>query len=50
MWGSDYTHTDGVWPFSRRQVGRDFADCPADQTRKIVYENVARVFGFPIAA
>lgn len=50
MWGSDYPHTEGVWPFSRRQVGRDFVGCPADETRKMVYENVAKVFGFPIAA
>ncbi len=50
MWGSDYPHTEGVWLFSRRQVGRDFADCPVEETRQIVYENVARVFGFPIAA
>jgi hypothetical protein len=39
-----------VWPFSRRQVGRDFADCPSAETRKIVYENMAQVFWFPIAA
>ena len=50
MWGSDYPHTEGVWPFSRKQVGRDFVDCPPAETRKIVYENVARAFGFPLAA
>jgi predicted TIM-barrel fold metal-dependent hydrolase len=50
MWGSDYPHTEGVWPFSRRQVGRDFVGCPPAETRKIVYENVARAFGFPLAA
>ena len=22
MWGSDYPHTEGVWPYSRRQVAR----------------------------
>ncbi len=50
MWGSDYPHTEGVWPFSRRQVARDFVDCPPAETQKIVYDNVAALFGFPAAA
>ena len=24
MWGSDYPHTEGVWPFSRKQVADNF--------------------------
>lgn len=50
MWGSDYPHTEGVWPFSRKQVARDFVACSDAETKKIVYENVARVFGFDLAA
>jgi predicted TIM-barrel fold metal-dependent hydrolase len=49
MWGSDYPHTEGVWPFSRRQVARNFASIPALDTRKMVHDNAVRVFGFPEA-
>lgn len=48
MWGSDYPHTEGVWPFSRQQVARTFANIPEADTRKIVHENVARVYGFSL--
>ena len=48
MWGSDYPHTEGVWPFSRRQVARNFAGINDADTRKMVHDNVAEVFGFPV--
>jgi predicted TIM-barrel fold metal-dependent hydrolase len=48
MWGSDYPHTEGVWPFSRKKVASNFADIPEGDTRKMVHDNVARVFGFPL--
>jgi predicted TIM-barrel fold metal-dependent hydrolase len=47
MWGSDYPHTEGVWPFSRKKVANNFANIPETDTRKMVHDNVARVFGFP---
>lgn len=47
MWGSDYPHTEGVWPYSRKKVAHNFAGIPAADTRKMVHDNVARVFGFP---
>ena len=46
--GSDYPHTEGVWPFSRAKVAADFANIPGGDTRKMVHDNVARVFGFPM--
>jgi predicted TIM-barrel fold metal-dependent hydrolase len=48
MWGSDYPHTEGVWPYSRKKVAQNFADIPEADTRKMVHDNVARVFGFPM--
>ena len=48
MWGSDYPHTEGVWPHSRKKVANNFADIPEADTRKMVHDNVARVFGFPM--
>jgi predicted TIM-barrel fold metal-dependent hydrolase len=45
MWGSDYPHTEGTFPFSRQQIAKDFADIPADETHKMVAANAARLFG-----
>ena len=47
MWGSDYPHTEGVWPFSRQQVADNFAAIPEEDTRKIVHDNCVRLYGFP---
>ncbi len=47
MWGSDYPHTEGVWPFSRKMVARNFASVPEEETRKIVHDNAVRMYGFP---
>ncbi len=44
MWASDFPHTDCTWPNSRQVIERDFARIPDDVTRKIVFENVARVY------
>jgi predicted TIM-barrel fold metal-dependent hydrolase len=49
MWGSDYPHTEGVWPFSRKQVAQNFAAIPEEDTRKIVHDNTVRLYGFPPA-
>lgn len=49
LWASDYPHTEGTWPFSRKHVARDFADVAADETRMMVHDNAARIFGFPTA-
>ncbi len=47
LWGSDYPHTEGVWPFSRQQIARDFADVPAPEIRQICPNTPARLYGFP---
>jgi len=49
MWGSDYPHTEGVWPYSRNKVASNFAGICESDTRKMVHDNVARVFGFPMS-
>ena len=47
MWGNDYPHPDGVWPESRKLIERDFGRLNESDRRKIVHDNVARVYGFP---
>ena len=33
MWGSDYPHTDGVWPESSKYIKEQFAGLPADDAQ-----------------
>ena len=47
LWGSDYPHTEGVWPFSRKQIAYDFGGIPGKDTRKMVHDNAVNLFGFP---
>ncbi|PYM35609.1 MAG: hypothetical protein DME17_11925 [Candidatus Rokuibacteriota bacterium] len=48
MWGSDFPHPDGVWPDSREYILRELGHLPAEARRKIVCENAARLYGFPL--
>jgi predicted TIM-barrel fold metal-dependent hydrolase len=48
MWASDFPHTDSTWPHSREVIKTDFAGVPEDVTRKIVYENAAKLYGIDL--
>jgi predicted TIM-barrel fold metal-dependent hydrolase len=45
MWGSDFPHTDSTWPKSREVIAKDFAGVPDAVTRKITFDNAARLYG-----
>ena len=45
MWGSDYPHPEGVFPFSREQITKDFAGVPETETLKMVRDNAACLYG-----
>lgn len=45
MWGSDYPHTEGTFPYSREQVARDFAGIPEAEVYQMVAGNAARLYG-----
>ena len=49
MWGSDYPHDEGTFPHSREVIGRTFSELPEEETRKIVGENAAKLYGFPLS-
>jgi uncharacterized protein len=49
MWGSDFPHPDGVWPDSREYLEKELGHLPADVRRKVVCDNAARLYGFPLA-
>ncbi len=48
MWGSDFPHSDCTWPNSREVIARDFAGIPDSVTRKIICDNAASLYGFPL--
>jgi predicted TIM-barrel fold metal-dependent hydrolase len=45
MWGSDYPHTDGVWPESSKYIEEQFAGLPPDVVHKITCENAGKFYG-----
>jgi predicted TIM-barrel fold metal-dependent hydrolase len=44
MWGSDYPHRDGTWPFSPKAIAEQFREIPEPIARRILWENVRRVY------
>ena len=46
MWGSDYPHAESTFPMSREVVDRILHGVPDEEKRKIVGENVARLYHF----
>ena len=48
MWGSDYPHDEGTFPHSQEAIERLFKDVPEEQKRKIVFENAAKLYNFPL--
>ena len=46
MWGSDFPHLEGCWPFSRDHLRLAFAGVPEDEVRMMVGRNAADVYGF----
>jgi predicted TIM-barrel fold metal-dependent hydrolase len=45
LWSSDYPHSETTWPQSRKLTDEWFADFPADERRKILRDNAARLYG-----
>jgi predicted TIM-barrel fold metal-dependent hydrolase len=50
MWGSDYPHKEGAFPYSREALRAAFADVPPDEVHQMVCLNAARVYGFDVSA
>ncbi len=48
MWGSDFPHLEGCWPFSHDHLRLAFSDVPTDEVRAMVGGNAARVYGFDL--
>jgi predicted TIM-barrel fold metal-dependent hydrolase len=44
MWGSDYPHRDGTWPFSAKAIEEQFRGVDPAVRQKMLWENVRRVY------
>jgi predicted TIM-barrel fold metal-dependent hydrolase len=50
MWGSDYPHDEGTFPFTREALAHTFAGIDRDEVAAMVGGNAAEVYGFDLAA
>ena len=48
MFGSDYIHTEGTFPNTRKHLAKILSGVPADECAAIVSGNAARWFGFDL--
>jgi len=48
MWGVDYPHSEGTFPYSREAIAHTFAGVPAQEVRDMLGGTAARVFGFDL--
>lgn len=48
MWGSDYPHKEGSFPYSREQVRASFAGVEPGEVVAMLGGNAARVYGFDL--
>jgi predicted TIM-barrel fold metal-dependent hydrolase len=45
---SDYPHSDSTWPNSQRVIHEEIGDLPADDIRKITWENASKLYRHPV--
>jgi hypothetical protein len=48
MWGSDYPHDEGTYPYTREHLRSRFAGVDPSVVRKLLSENAAALYGFDL--
>lgn len=48
MWGNDFPHPEGTWPYTRDFLKDRFWDIPVDETEQILGLNQADFYGFDV--
>ena len=48
MWGSDYPHREGTYPYTRESLRRSFSHWDSDRLRAVLSGNAARIYGFDL--
>jgi hypothetical protein len=49
LWGTDYPHVEGSYPYTREQLRLSFAGVAPGEIQQMVALNAARVYGFDLA-
>jgi predicted TIM-barrel fold metal-dependent hydrolase len=50
LWGNDYPHYEGSYPYSRENLRLAFSDVPEPEVRMMLGENAAKLYGFDLEA
>lgn len=50
MWGSDYPHDEGTYPYTRENLRARFHDVPEAEMRQMLAGNAAALYDFDLAA
>jgi predicted TIM-barrel fold metal-dependent hydrolase len=50
MWGQDYPHTEGTYPYTREALRNTFSSVPTDEVAAMLGGNAAAVYGFDLDA
>ena len=45
---TDYPHQDGTWPDTQEILHAQIGHFPADDIRKLTWENASKLFGHPV--
>ena len=48
MWGDDYPHSEGTYPYTTAALQVAFAGCPEPEVRAMVETNAADFYGFDL--
>jgi predicted TIM-barrel fold metal-dependent hydrolase len=48
MWGADYPHHEGSFPYTDLALRAIFSEMPEDEVRRMTSENAARCYGFDL--
>jgi predicted TIM-barrel fold metal-dependent hydrolase len=48
MWGTDYPHPEGSWPFTSDQMHATFGGLPEDEIAKMIGGNAAEFYGLDL--
>ena len=50
MWGTDYPHPEGSWPFTRKQMTDTFRDLPEDEIAAMLGGNAVDFYNLDLDA
>jgi hypothetical protein len=48
MWGNDFPHPEGTWPYTREFLKDRFWDVPIDETERMLGLNHVDFYGFDV--